>query len=133
MTDTRKLMLVSLLALSAIGLWVWRFAWADGFDDQRFRQTQGIQAVVTDTRTTADGYVLTARVGNESSRPARQVVCTARLIDERGRPLAANPLVGVRNLAAREQRRIDVSFPLDSRATRVEGRIDVALVRWEED
>jgi len=64
---------------------------------------------------------------------ADHIVLTARLFDTQGNPLAINPLVGIQQLAANDQRAIDIRFPAVSRANGTQGRIEVTLVSWADE
>jgi len=126
-----RTLLAGLIALGAIGVWTWHLASADSFDARQFRQTDSVEAVVIDTRSTTDGCTLTARLTNRAETQARHIVLTARLLDANGRSVAVNPLLAVQRLAAGQSRTIDVPFPSGKWDGQMNGAIEVSLVRWK--
>lgn len=130
--STVKAVAVLALVLAVTGVWAWRFAGWHRFDEQPYRQTEAIDAVVTETRREPGGYRVFCDVYNRGDKTATVVVLTIRLIDEHGRTHAVNPLVQLTDLKPAAQREADALFSVIGQASGFDGEAQVELVRWED-
>ncbi|HAI11031.1 MAG TPA: hypothetical protein DCM28_04960 [Phycisphaerales bacterium] len=119
------------IGLMAIGVWGWHLMPANPFDEQSYRDIDGIEAQVVATRRLTHGYRLTCRVTNHRNVPAEQVVLLAAVKNKKGQTVVANPLVQLSGLTSETSHLMDVILPGPSSWGPVQGHVQTTVVRWQ--
>ncbi len=127
-----SMLILALVAIGAITIWGWRLAGSRGFNEQTFKQLDGIEVSVTQTTRVNGSYQLTCRVHNHTGKIAEQIVLNARIHNEHGKVLAANPLIQLSDLPGGTDRLIHARVPATGSVSAVTGDVQVTLVKWRD-
>lgn len=114
----------------AVLVWTWPLWSPHSLDLQQLQNVEQVHSEVVAVLAAQHSVRIQCRVTNLSPQTAEEIVLAARILDQHGNVVAANPLGSISDIPPHATRDTEVMVPISARLAHYTAEVDSSLVRW---